>query len=99
MERVAKGISLMIRKPLDYIKNCVVKFQYYRDGVLYYQVCGGPDIFSFPVPINELGTATCMRNEKAIVYMCWIYKHIKMLNEEDENGKWHEGEFVRMRFK
>jgi hypothetical protein len=55
-----------------------VYFQYYREGNLYYQTEDG---FEFPVPISDLGSATALKQDKAMLYMRYIRKHMNALNE------------------
>lgn len=68
-------------KMIDIVKNQTVRFQYYRDGEMWYETDNG---FLFPVPIHdakEIGNATFMRNDKAILFMRYIRKY----KEEIEN--------------
>ena len=61
----------------DMIKNKKVKFLYYRENELWYTTeCG----FEFPVPINDVGTAYMNAEDKAILFMRWIRKHIELIN-------------------
>ncbi len=56
-----------------------VRFSFYRDSDLWYKTeCG----FEFPVPISEAGTATFLAEDKAILFMRYIRKHIEMLEKE-----------------
>jgi len=55
-----------------------VTFLYYSDKELWYTTdCG----FKFPVPINDTGTATFNAQDKGILFMRWIRKHIIFLEE------------------
>ncbi len=54
--------------------NQKVRFRFYRDGELWYGTeCG----FEFPVPISEAGTATFLAEDKAILFMRYIRKHVE----------------------
>lgn len=53
-----------------------VTFQYYRDGNLWYRTETGLD---FPVPIDDIGSATFMASDKALLFMRWIRKHLEMI--------------------
>lgn len=56
--------------------NQKVRFQFYRDGQLWYATeCG----FEFPVSISEAGTATFLAEDKAILFMRYIRKHMDFL--------------------
>jgi len=56
-----------------------VRFSFYRDSELWYKTeCG----FEFPVPIREIGNATFLAEDKAILFMRYIRKHIEMLEKE-----------------
>jgi hypothetical protein len=54
--------------------NKVVRFLYYRDKELWYVTEDG---FQFPVPISDTGTGTFKAEDKAILYMRWIRKHLE----------------------
>ena len=58
--------------------NQKVRFRFYRDGQLWYGTeCG----FEFPVPIAETGTATFLAEDKAILFMRYIRKHLEFLKK------------------
>lgn len=58
----------------DMVKDKSVAFQYYKDGQLFYSTeCG----FVFPVPIDDVGTATLNAKDKALLFMRYIRKHLK----------------------
>ena len=54
---------------IDLVKNQKVNFQYYRDQELWYKTDSG---FLFPVPLRDAGTATFLREDKAILFMRYI---------------------------
>jgi hypothetical protein len=56
--------------------NQKVRFQFYRDGQLWYATeCG----FEFSVPISEAGTATFLAEDKAILFMRYIRRQMEFL--------------------
>lgn len=56
-----------------------VRFSFYRDKELWYKTeCG----FEFPVPISDIGNATFLAEDKAILFMRYIRKHIEMIEKE-----------------
>lgn len=56
-----------------------VSFVRYQNSELWYVTeCG----FEFPVPISDTGNAAFGPNDKAILFMRWIRKHIEMINNE-----------------
>lgn len=59
-----------------------VNFSFYRDGNLWYEAENG---FIFPVPISDIGTATFNKEEKAILMMRYIQKHLKIIEEWKNN--------------
>ena len=62
----------------DMVKDKKVKFLYYRENELWYTTeCG----FEFPVPIDDVGTASMNSEDKAILFMRWIRKHVEMLEQ------------------
>jgi len=57
----------------------VVRFSWYRTGELWYTTeCG----FEFPVPVSDTGTAVFKAEDKAILFMRYIRKHVDMLERE-----------------
>jgi hypothetical protein len=55
-----------------------VAFRFYRDGQLWYSTeCG----FEFPVSISEAGTATFLAEDKAILFMRYIRRHMEYLKK------------------
>ena len=58
------------------VKNKFVTFLYFKEGELWYTTeCG----FNFPVPIDDVGTASMNSSDKAILFMRWINKQIKVV--------------------
>jgi hypothetical protein len=55
-----------------------VRFSFYRDKELWYVTEDG---FEFPVPIDEVGNATFLHEDKAILFMRYIRKHIELLDK------------------
>lgn len=60
------------------IKDQKVIFQYYRDKELWYKTNNG---FLFPVPISDIGNATFLAEDKAILFMRYIRKYLKELKQ------------------
>lgn len=54
-----------------------VQFQFYRQNELWYSTEDG---FEFPVPINDTGDGVFMKEDKALLFMRYIRKHIDYLN-------------------
>lgn len=55
-----------------------VSFLFYRDGQLWYGTdCG----FEFPVPVSEAGTATFFAQDRAILFMRYMRRHIECLQK------------------
>lgn len=56
--------------------NKKVTFKFYRAGNLYYTTeCG----FVFPVPISDIGEATFLVEDKALLFMRYIRKAVQEL--------------------
>lgn len=69
----------------EIVKDNIVSFARYRQGMAYYTVrvpSTGTD-HTFPVPLSDIGDATLLARDKAIVFMRYIRKAID------------EGTFVR----
>ena len=53
--------------------NMRVKFDFYRDGALWYSTING---FQFPVPVNTLHQSTILKaNDKAVNFSYYIKKY------------------------
>ena len=53
-----------------------VRFRSYREGELWYETeCG----FVFPVPVADVGNATMLHEDKAILFMRYIRKHAALI--------------------
>jgi hypothetical protein len=62
----------------DMIKNKKVTFLFFKEDELWYTTeCG----FEFPVPTNDVGTAAMNAQDKAILFMRWIRKHIALIEQ------------------
>jgi hypothetical protein len=66
-------------KLIDLVKDKQVHFQYYRDNELWYTT---DDEFLFPVPISDVGNATFLRDDKAILFMRYIRKYKEELEKD-----------------
>lgn len=70
------------------IKECIkgqVTFEYYRKNELWYKCENG---FMFPVPIEDIGDATFMAKDKAMLFMRYIRKQLALIETvEDINKK------------
>ena len=58
----------------EIVKNQRAHFVFYRDRSLFYETDGG---FQFPIPIDDAGSATFNADEKAILLMRYIRKHLE----------------------
>jgi len=66
----------------DLVKNNFVKFDSYRQGLFYYILRTGEYSgigdeyvdYQFTIPIDDIGTATLLSEDKALTYMRWIRK-------------------------
>lgn len=62
------------------VKGNIVTFSFFRQGVFYYNIKAYPiksSIYQFPVPLEDIGTATLLHQDKAITFMRWIRKAIE----------------------
>lgn len=77
-ERASRPMSID-SKILKIVKDKKVEFSFYRAGNLYYKTeCG----IEFPVPIADAGEATFLKEDKAILFMRYIRKHLVQIEEE-----------------
>lgn len=64
----------------EHIKdNKKVKFLYYRGKELWYETELG---FKFPVPIDDIGEATFLAEDKAMLFMRYIRKYAASIEEQ-----------------
>jgi hypothetical protein len=61
----------------DIVKDNTVHFNSYRAGFFYYIVKVDNTIYQFPIDREDIGQATLLATDKAIVYMRWIRKAIE----------------------
>ena len=57
----------------DIVKDKKAHFVFFRDRALSYETDDG---FQFPVPVDDAGSATFNAEEKAIILMRYIRKHL-----------------------
>lgn len=57
----------------------LVTFTHYFDGNLWYKTEDG---FSFPVPVSDIGTATFIASDRAMLFMRYIRKHLELISEK-----------------
>jgi hypothetical protein len=58
--------------------NKKVKFSFYRNNELWYTTeCG----FEFPVPISDIGDACFLAEDKALLFMRYIRKHVECIRK------------------
>jgi hypothetical protein len=63
-----------MRKLIDMVRDRrKARFVFFRDGALHYETEDG---FIFPVPVTDAGSATFGREERAILLMRYIRKHL-----------------------
>lgn len=59
------------------IKDNKVKFDFYRAGVMYYTVTSHCITHRFPVRLDDIGDATLLNEDRAILFMRYIRKAIE----------------------
>ena len=64
------------------LNNQKVVFTRYLDGNLYYKTTCD---FEFPVPIADIGNATFYAEDKAMLFMRYIRKHLELI-ESNRSG-------------
>ena len=77
----------MSYKIKDLVKDKIVNFQYYREGELWYKVQGTGFLFPVPTDSNEFGHATFKAEDKAMLFMRYIRKHLVYLEKGKEEQK------------
>jgi hypothetical protein len=59
------------------IKDNKVNFSHYRAGIMYYNIGYDGFVYTFPVPLEDIGDATLEKEDRAIMYMRYIRKAIE----------------------
>lgn len=59
-----------------------VKFAYYRGGSLWYEAENG---FKFPVPVSDIGEATFLAEDRAMLFMRYIRKELEEQKKAEES--------------
>ncbi len=68
-------------KIIDIVKDQNAHFVFYRDRALFYETDNG---FQFPVPIDDASSATFNHEEKAILLMRYIRKHLDKVSDAQD---------------
>ena len=63
-------------KLLDIVKDNVVNFDFLRAGIAYYKVCVNNEFYIFSVSLEDVGEASLLSEDKAIIFMRFIRKSI-----------------------
>ena len=58
----------------DLVKGNRVYFSHYRKGFMYYSVAYDAQTYLFPVPLDDIGDATLLKEDKAMLFMRYIRK-------------------------
>ena len=66
----------------DLVKGTQVKFLYYRNQELWYEIEGKD--FRFAVPVSDTGEATFLPTDKALIFMRYIRKAIENSKSEQQ---------------
>ena len=73
-------------KLLDIVKDNKVNFDFLRAGIAYYKITVENIIYRFPVPLEDIGEATLLSEDKGIIFMRYIRKSIET-NQFNKIGK------------
>jgi len=70
------------------VDNKKVKFIFYRERELWYETETG---FQFPVPIDDIGNAIFLAEDKALLFMRYIRKHLESIEKaRQEQQQMHQ---------
>lgn len=61
-------------KITEIIKDNKVTFSYLRKGNAFYNIIVNNTNYMFPVPLDDIGDATLLKEDKAIIFMRYIRK-------------------------
>jgi hypothetical protein len=68
----------------DMVAGKKVRFMFYREKELWYETEDG---FKFPVPIDDTGNGTFLNEDKAILFMRYIRKHLDYIEKAKPTKK------------
>lgn len=79
----------------DLVKNNTVQFIRFREGNFYYRVSANGKAYDFPVPLDDIGNATLLYQDKAMLFMRYMRKAIEQgtlteIAQSDKGTTWHE---------
>lgn len=63
-------------KLLEIVKDNKVTFDFLRAGIAYYNIIVDNITYRFPIPLEDIGEATLLKEDKAIIMMRYIRKAI-----------------------
>lgn len=66
----------MSKSITELVKGQQSHFEFYRKGNLWYKTDAG---FSYPVPIDDIGDASFLATDKALIHMRYIRKHLETI--------------------
>ncbi len=70
-------MSSTVKSLKQIVKGNQANFSHYRAGHLYYDVTVEGERYSFPVPLEDVGDATFLKQDKAIIMMRYIRKALE----------------------
>ena len=70
-------MKIEIKDITNIVKNNEVNILSYRAGVIYYGVKYNEVNYQFPVRLDDIGDATLMNKDKALLFMRYIRKAIE----------------------
>lgn len=59
------------------VKDNFVYFNFFRQGHFYYNLMTKTGTYQFPIPLEDIGTATLQQREKAVTFMKWVRRAIE----------------------
>ena len=69
-------MKIEVKDITSIIKNNEVTILFYRAGVIYYGIKYNEVDYQFPVRLDDIGDATLMTKDRAILFMRYIRKSI-----------------------
>lgn len=74
MRAIKKELQMNIKEMVS--DNKKVKFIHYKDQNLWYET---ETNFQFPVPIEDIGNATFLAEDRAMLFLRYIRKHVALI--------------------
>ncbi len=65
----------------ELVKGTTVRFMHFQHGEFWYEVLDKD--FTFPVPLSDIGDGRLLPEDKGMLFMRYIRKHLEVLSQSE----------------